>query len=85
MDTEPNAGAWATAPVGGAAEIDANTMNDANGTAEKVAPAPGYNGRLDDGALPETEPTAEGRSVRRRHIKKLMATSAKFTADQGAM
>ena len=28
MDTEPNAGAWATAPVGGAAEIDASTMSD---------------------------------------------------------
>ena len=84
MDTEPNAGAWATAPVGGAAEVDASTMNDANGTAEEAAPAPGYNDGLDDGALPE-DLTAEGRSVRRRHIKKLMATSAKFTADQGAM
>ena len=47
-------------------------MKDASGTAEEASPAPGYNDGLDDGALPETEPTAEeGRSVRRRHIKKI--------------
>ena len=80
MDTEPNAGAWITAPVGGAAEIDANTMNDASGTAEEAAPAPGYNDGLDDDALPETELTTEGRSVRRW----LITTSADFTADDRA-
>ena len=37
--------------------------------------APGYNDGLDDGALPETELTAEGRSVRRRHIKKIRSSA----------
>ena len=40
--------------VGGAAEIDANTMKDASGAAEEALPAPGYNDDVDDGALPET-------------------------------
>ena len=65
MDTAPNADAWVNAPVGGAAEVDANTMKGASGTVEEASSAPGYNGGQDDGALPETELTAEDRSVRR--------------------
>ena len=65
MGIEPNAGVWITVPVGGAAEIDANTMNDASGTAKEAAPAPGYNDGLDDGALPETELTAAVPDCRR--------------------
>ena len=77
VDTEPNAGAWITAPVGGEAEIDASTMKDASGTAEEASPAPGYNNGLDDGALPETELTAEDRSVRGLRITTSSAVEAK--------
>ena len=62
--------------MGGAAEIDASTMKDASGTAEETSPTPGYNDGLGDSALPETELTAEDRSVRRRRITTSVAVEA---------
>ena len=77
VDTAPNAGARITAPVGGTAEVDASTMKGASGTAEEASPEPGYDDGLGDGALPETELTAENRSVRRWLITTSAAVEAK--------
>ena len=63
--------------MGVTAEVDASMMKDASGTFEEASPAPGYNDGLNDGALPETELTAEDRSVRRRHITTSAAVEAK--------